>query len=98
MQEREERESMSQQQSWGDDVVRTMYNKRCEALQVVPRNAAPRRVRLELTFKVLKQICYSISFIVEQERLVVCVPRGATSAATADVTHSLSCRNVSAAR
>lgn len=42
----------------------------------------------ELTLEVLEQISYRISLIVQQERLVVGVPGGATSATTADVTHS----------
>ena len=40
-----------------------------------------------LTFEVLEQIGYGVSFVVEKKRLIVGISRGATSAATADVTH-----------
>lgn len=46
-------------------------------------------IERKLTLEVLQQVGYSVSFVVEQEWLVVGIPRRATSAATADVTHDV---------
>ncbi len=55
----------------------------------VLRGADSGGMECELTLEILEQISYRISLVVQQERLVVGVPGGATSAATADITHSL---------